>query len=47
MKVSESGNKATFSGTFNVDRMDFGVGKKSESVPDVLKIEFEIPVVKK
>jgi len=47
VKVSESGNKATFSGTFNVDRMDFGVGKKSESVPDVLKIEFEIPVVKK
>lgn len=45
--VKNSGDKATFSGTFNVNRMDFHVGKKSESVPDVMKIEFNIPVSKK
>lgn len=45
--VKNSGDKAEFSGTFNVNRIDFKVGHKSETVPDVLKIEFEIPVSKK
>ncbi|MBI1837423.1 MAG: YceI family protein [Flavobacteriia bacterium] len=45
--VKNSGDKATFSGTFNVNRIDFHVGHKSETVPDVMKIVFEIPVTKK
>ena len=45
--VKNLGDKANFSGTFNVNRMDFNVGHKSETVPDVLKIEFDIPVTKK
>ncbi len=46
-EVKISGNKASFSGTFNVNRIDFKVGKKSEAVPDIMKIEFDIPVTKK
>lgn len=45
--VKNAGDKAVFSGTFNVDRIAFKVGHKSETVPDVMKIEFEIPVSKK
>ena len=45
--VTNGGDKAKFSGTFNVNRMDFHVGHKSETVPDVMKIEFDIPVTKK
>ncbi len=45
--VKNSGDKANFSGTFNVNRMDFHVGHKSETVPDVMKIIFDIPVTKK
>ena len=40
---SKSGSKITFKGTFNVNRMDFKVGKKSDAVPDVMKVNFEIP----
>lgn len=47
LKIDEKGNKATYTGSFNVDRIYFGVGKKSESVPDVMKVSFEIPVIKK
>lgn len=43
--VKFSGNK--FSGTFNVKRSDFGVGKASDVVPDILKIDFSVPVSKK
>jgi polyisoprenoid-binding protein YceI len=45
--VANAGDKAKFSGTFNVNRIDFKVGHKSETVPDVMKIEFDIPVTKK
>jgi hypothetical protein len=40
---SKSGSKITFKGTFNVNRMDFKVGKKSDAVPDIMKVNFEIP----
>ena len=40
---SKSGNKIRFKGTFNVNRMDFKVGKKSDVVPDIMKVNFEIP----
>jgi polyisoprenoid-binding protein YceI len=45
--VTGSGDKLSFSGTFNVKRSDFKVGHKSETVPDIMKIEFEVPVTKK
>ncbi len=35
--------KITFKGTFNVNRIDFKVGKKSTAVPDIMKVNFEIP----
>jgi polyisoprenoid-binding protein YceI len=40
---SKSGNKITFKGSFYVNRMDFKVGKKSDAVPDQMKVNFEIP----
>jgi polyisoprenoid-binding protein YceI len=45
--VSGSEAKYLFKGTFYVNRIDFGVGKKSETVPDKMKIVYELPVVKK
>lgn len=44
---SKSGETAKFSGNFNVKRSEFKVGHKSEAVPDIMKIEFSIPVAKK
>lgn len=46
-KVTGSSAKYIFSGNFYVNRIDFKVGKKSESVPDKMKIEYELPVSKK
>lgn len=39
--------KITFKGTFNVNRIDFKVGKKSTAVPDIMKVNFEIPALSK
>lgn len=44
---TKSGESAKFSGSFSVKRSDFKVGHKSDAVPDVMKIEFSIPVAKK
>jgi polyisoprenoid-binding protein YceI len=44
---SKSGDKVTFKGTFNVNRMDFKVGKKSGTVPDLMKVSFQVPTTKK
>lgn len=44
--VKFAGNK--FTGSFNVKRLDFKVGDDdTEVVPNVLKIEFSVPVAKK
>jgi polyisoprenoid-binding protein YceI len=40
---AKTGSKIIFKGTFNVNRMDFKVGKKSDAVPDIMKVNFEIP----
>lgn len=40
---SKASGKITFKGTFYVNRMDFKVGKKSDAVPDQMKVNFEIP----
>jgi polyisoprenoid-binding protein YceI len=42
-----TGNKIVFSGTFNVDRLAFKVGKKSAVVPDKMKVVYVIPALKK
>jgi polyisoprenoid-binding protein YceI len=44
---TKSNGKITFKGSFNVNRMDFKVGKKSDAVPDVMKVNFEIPAQSK
>ena len=46
-KKSGSGNTISFSGSINVNRMDFKVGKKSDVVPDIMKVSFDLPAVKK
>jgi polyisoprenoid-binding protein YceI len=45
--VSGSSAKYTFKGTFYVNRIDFKVGKKSETVPDKMKVVYELPVSRK
>ena len=42
-----TGNKIAFSGTFNIDRLVFKVGKKSAVVPDKMKVVYFIPALKK
>ena len=44
---AKSGGKITFKGKFNVNRIEFKVGKKSEAVPDIMKVTFEVPADKK
>ena len=44
---SKSGDGAKFSGSFNVKRSDFKVGHKGDVVPDIMKIDFVVPVIKK
>lgn len=46
-KKSGSGNTISFSGSINVNRMDFKVGKKSDVVPDIMKVSFDLPAEKK
>ncbi len=45
--VSKSGNDLTFSGKFTVNRIDYGVGHKSDAVPDLMNISYSIPVTEK
>jgi len=47
MKFAGSGNTGKFTGTFYLNRIEFGVGEKSDVVPDKLKIDFVVPVTKK
>lgn len=45
--VSKSGSDLTFSGKFTVNRIDYGVGHKSDAVPDIMNISYSIPVTQK
>ena len=47
LTYSKIGDGAKFSGVFNVKRSDYKVGHKGDIVPDVMKIEFSVPVSKK
>ena len=42
-----TGNKVSFKGTFNVNRLEFKVGHKSDVVPELMKVSFQVPVTKK
>jgi polyisoprenoid-binding protein YceI len=42
-----NGNKVSFKGTFNVNRLEFKVGHKSDVVPELMKVSFQVPVTKK
>lgn len=41
------GNEAVFSGTFNVNRNDYGIGKPASGNAGVIKIDVYVPVTKK
>lgn len=43
----QDGSSASFSGTFYVKRGTYKIGSKSAAVPDILKIQFNVPVIKK
>lgn len=47
LNVSKKGNEYVFTGVFGVNRLEYKVGKKSDVVPDVMRIEYSIPVIKK
>lgn len=47
MKVTKVGNDLTFTGKFVVNRLDYKVGKPSETVPNNMNISYSIPVTKK
>jgi len=43
----KSGETGKFTGKFNVKRSDFKIGHAGGDVPDIMKIEFTVPVDKK
>jgi len=43
---TKSGEQLTFKGSFNVNRIEFKVGHKSDVVPDLMKVTFQVPVKK-
>ncbi len=47
MKLTKNGSELTLSGTFTVNRAEHKVGKKSDSVPDIMNITYSIPITKK
>lgn len=42
-----SGNEGSFTGSFSVNRNDYGIGKPGKDVSDILKIELNVPVTRK
>jgi polyisoprenoid-binding protein YceI len=44
---SKNGDNITFTGSFAVNRITFGVGKKSDVVPDIMNITVSVPGIKK
>ena len=43
----KSGNSATFTGSFNVNRNDFHIGKPGGDLAETIKVDVSVPVVKK
>lgn len=46
-KVEKATSGPVFTGKFSVNRIEFGVGKKSDAVPDFMNITFTVPTSKK
>lgn len=46
-QFSKNGSSGTFTGTFNVNRNDFKIGKGGGDVGDVVKLTVSVPVTKK
>ncbi len=47
LNVDKNGSDLVFSGKFQVNRIEFKVGKRSQAVPDIMNINYSIPVSKK
>lgn len=47
MKLVKSGSDLTFTGKFTVNRIEYGVGEKSDAVPDVMNISYSLPAKSK
>ena len=47
LTYTKKDNKITFKGTFTVNRITFGVGKKSEVVPDTMAMSVTVPAILK
>ena len=47
LTYTKKDNKITFKGTFTVNRITFGVGKKSEVVPDNMAMSVTVPAILK
>lgn len=43
VKVTKNGKEIAFTGSFSLNRLDYGVGKKSDVVPSVMNISYSIP----
>ncbi len=42
----KNGNSATFTADFQINKNDFNVGKKGDSVGEIIKLKISIPVIK-
>ena len=47
LTYTKKDNKITFKGTFTINRITFGVGKKSEVVPDNMAMSVTVPAIVK
>jgi polyisoprenoid-binding protein YceI len=47
MKLVKSGTGITFTGKFTVNRIEYGVGEKSDAVPDIMNISYSLPAKSK
>jgi polyisoprenoid-binding protein YceI len=47
LNLSKSGGNLVFTGSFSLNRMDYKVGKTSDAVPNIMNINYSIPVIKK
>jgi polyisoprenoid-binding protein YceI len=47
LTYTKKDNKITFKGTFTVNRITFGIGKKSEVVPDNMALNVTVPAILK
>lgn len=44
MKLTKAGSDYTCSGKFTVNRIEYGVGEKSDAVPDIMNMSYSFPL---